>query len=52
MGTGNILLDIVIGSVIVLEVWYWALYFPRAWRNGSNEEINNIKWYIEWKRKG
>lgn len=27
----------------VVEVYYWFVYFPRAWRDGSNREINDIR---------
>jgi len=41
--TDNYLLDIIIGIVLACEAWYWIIYFPHAWKNESNEEINNIK---------
>jgi hypothetical protein len=29
--------------VVVIELFYWFVYFPRAWRTGTNQEINNIR---------
>lgn len=31
------------GIVAVVELYYWLIYFPRAWCDGSNEEINIMK---------
>lgn len=34
---------IAIGVIVVVEIYYWFIYFPRAWRDESNREINDIK---------
>ena len=28
---------------LVIELAYWLIYFPRAWRDGSNREIADIR---------
>lgn len=37
--------------VAVVEAYYWGVYFPRAWRDGSNEEINDLRAYFELRRR-
>jgi hypothetical protein len=37
------MLTIFIILVVVIEFYYWFVYFPKAWRNETNQEINNIK---------
>lgn len=29
--------------VIALQIWYWGFYFPRAWRDRSNPEIEDLR---------
>jgi len=38
-------------GVIVLQVWYWGFYFPRAWKKpGTHREIDAIRAYVEFLR--
>jgi hypothetical protein len=37
---------VLLGPLCCCSVYYWAVYFPRAWRDNSNQEINDIKIYL------
>ena len=34
--------------LVVIEIYYWFVYVPKAWKNESNNEINDIKRYAEY----
>ena len=34
---------IFLGIIILVQVWYWFIYFPKAWRDKSNLEIENLR---------
>jgi hypothetical protein len=34
---------ILLAAFLLVEIYYWFIYFPRAWKDGSNREINDIK---------
>lgn len=36
-----------ITALLVCQPYYWLVYFPRAWRDRSNREINDIRTYVE-----
>lgn len=46
----NILLGLLIAGFAIGQGYYWLIYVPRAWRNGSNREINDIKAYADYLR--
>ena len=31
---------------VVVELYYWFIYFPNAFKNNSNQQINDIKHYM------
>lgn len=31
---------------LCIEIYYWFIYVPKAWKISSNQEINNIKNYL------
>lgn len=39
---------VLIGLLVVSESYYWFVYFPRAYRDGSNHEIRDIRTYVEY----
>lgn len=36
------------GLGLLACAYYWLVYFPCAWRDGSNREINDIKAYADY----
>ena len=38
-------------AAVLAEGWYWFVYFPRAWRDGSNSDIRSIRAYVEYLRR-
>lgn len=33
--------------IAIIEIYYWFWYVPKAWKNGSNKELEDIKNYIK-----
>ena len=31
---------------VIIEMYYWLIYFPRAWDHGSNREIEDMKYVM------
>jgi hypothetical protein len=40
-----------IAGLVIVELYYWFVYFPRALRNGSNREINEIRNGIKFMKR-
>lgn len=41
-------MEYVITIIVLVELWYWFVLFPRMWRDESNKEVNDIKRYVEY----
>jgi hypothetical protein len=39
---------ILLGILFVIQIWYWFIYFPKAYyKPGMNKEINHIRFFIQ-----
>lgn len=33
-----------IWPIIIMEIYYWFFWFPKAWRTGATREIRHLKY--------
>ena len=42
------ILELALGAYALVEVYYWFVYVPKAWRTpGMNREIDDIRFAVE-----
>lgn len=37
--------------LVPIEIYYWFIWFPKAWKNGSTREIRDLKFYADYVKK-
>ena len=42
---------ILLTAFLLVEAYYWFVYLPRAWKDESNREINDIKFTVNEMKK-
>jgi hypothetical protein len=38
--------SVILLLIVIIEICYWGYIFPKAWKDGSNREIEDIKYFL------